>query len=197
MLFSLSAPPAQARYTVTLEEQGNNVVATGIGSLDLTDLGGDGTGATSAGIVPALPNGSINTGPASSTAAVFYTGYTGPLSFGSGGPSTASSDDGDLVGINALSSNPLAPVASDLVVLQDYVSGNPLSDTSTYDNATFASLGVTPGTYVWTWGAGADADSFTLNITATAAPEPSGLSQLGVGLAGLALAGIWWRWRGT
>jgi MYXO-CTERM domain-containing protein len=70
-----------------------------------------------------------------------------------------------------------------------------LSDTSTYDNANFATLGATFRTYVWTWGTGAHADSFTLNITATAVLEPSGLAQLGVGLAGLALAGIWRRRR--
>jgi putative SOS response-associated peptidase YedK len=34
------------------------------------------------------------------------------------------------------------------------------TSTDTWDNATFASLGVTPGTYVWTWGTDAD-QSFT------------------------------------
>jgi hypothetical protein len=45
-----------------------------------------------------------------------------------------------------------------------YVSGSALSDTSTYDNQTFSSLGVTPGAYEWTWGSGADADTFTLDV---------------------------------
>jgi hypothetical protein len=66
----------------------------------------------------------------------------------------------------------------------DYVSGNPLSDSSTYDNQTFSSLGVTPGTYVWTWGSGATADSFALDIEAAAVPEPSSL-LVGVMLAAL------------
>jgi hypothetical protein len=51
-----------------------------------------------------------------------------------------------------------------LFVPNGYVSDSPLSDTSTYDNQTFVTLGATPGTYVWTWGSGADADSFTLDI---------------------------------
>jgi len=37
---------------------------------------------------------------------------------------------------------------------QGYVSGSPLKDTMTFDNATFSSLTVTPGVYVWNWGAG-------------------------------------------
>jgi len=69
-----------------------------------------------------------------------------------------------------------------------YVSGNPLSDTSTYNNATFASLGVTPGTYVWTWGTGTHADSFTLQIGPAAVPEPASLTVLALGLAGLGMA---------
>jgi hypothetical protein len=67
-----------------------------------------------------------------------------------------------------------------------FVSGNPLSDISTYANATFTSLGVTPITYVWTWGSGADADSLTLQIGTAAVPEPGSLALLGAGLAGVA-----------
>jgi hypothetical protein len=52
-----------------------------------------------------------------------------------------------------------------------YVSGSPLSATSTYTSQTFASLGLTPGTYTWTWGSGPTADSFTVQIGAV--PEPT------------------------
>jgi MYXO-CTERM domain-containing protein len=77
-----------------------------------------------------------------------------------------------------------------------YASNTLLVDSSTYANQTFSSLGVTPGTYVWTWGTGADQDSFTLIIRgAVPVPEPSALSQLGVGFAGLALAAVWRRRR--
>ena len=55
-----------------------------------------------------------------------------------------------------------------------YGSGNPLSDTATYSGQTFATLGVTPGTYVWSWGEGPN-QNFTLNILATpvTVPEPA------------------------
>jgi hypothetical protein len=56
-----------------------------------------------------------------------------------------------------------------LFVPQGYASGAALSDSMTFNNATFASLGVTPGTYVWTWGTGAD-QRFTLQIGSVGVP---------------------------
>jgi len=82
-----------------------------------------------------------------------------------------------------------------IVVPDGYVSGDPLSATSVYAGQTLKSLGVTPGTYVWTWGAGVNADSFTLEIKPAPAPvpEPVSLSLLGVAAAGLGVR----RWRRT
>jgi hypothetical protein len=75
-----------------------------------------------------------------------------------------------------------------------YTSGHSLSSTATWNSQTFSSLGVTPGTYVWTWGTGAHADSFTLQVgPATAMPEPASLTLLGIGAVGL--AGYGWRRR--
>ena len=53
----------------------------------------------------------------------------------------------------------------------------------TWDNATFASLGLTPGIYEWTWGT-TDADqSFTIDIAApTTTPLPAALPLFGGGL---------------
>ena len=65
-----------------------------------------------------------------------------------------------------------------LVVPLGYVSGAPLLDTSTYNNSTFASLGITPGTYTWTWGSGVDADSFIINAGPTGSVPDSGRSLL-------------------
>lgn len=58
-----------------------------------------------------------------------------------------------------------------------YVDNTPLPNTATYYSATFAALGVTPGTYIWTWGSGAD-QSFTLKIVQT--PPPDTLRLLGL-----------------
>jgi VPDSG-CTERM motif len=162
-----SIRPAQANYIVTLQQVGPNVVATGSGTIDVNSLVFLGSlNQIPAGMRPS--NGSISTG---TTANVdIYFPNDGPLSFGSGVTTFASSSSGDIVG------------AGDglLLVPEGYISGNPLTDRSTYNNATFASLGVTPGTYVWSGG-------FTLIIGGTAVPDGgSTVSLLGCALLGLA-----------
>jgi hypothetical protein len=55
------------------------------------------------------------------------------------------------------------------------------------NNETFASLGVTPGTYVWSWGTGLPNQNFTLIIGGAGVPDGgSTLSLLGFALLGLA-----------
>ena len=58
-----------------------------------------------------------------------------------------------------------------LSVPTGYASGTALSDMATYSGKTLATLGVTPGTYVWTWGNGAN-QKFTLQIP-PAPPPPT------------------------
>jgi hypothetical protein len=159
-----------------------NVVATGSGSIDLTDLTGfTGTGSIGAGITPTQPLFIIGS-PSGSFA--YYEFISGPTSFGSGSGAGASTTSGEQVGINCCDDLGGPALGVDLF----YSSGSPISNAATYDNATFTSLGVTPGTYVWTWGTGAHADSFTLQIGPVAnIPEPASLPLLAVGLAGLGL----------
>ena len=167
-------------YVVTLNEVGANVVATGNGSFDLTGLTFDANNnLTLYGIINAQI-GEIVTGPGSED--VYVGGISGPSSFGISGAMVASSGSGDSVGVQDL--------GGALIVPQGYVSGTTLSDTSTYDSATFNSLGVTPGTYEWTWGGGAY-QSFTLEIGQT--PLPAALPLFLTGLGALGLLG--WRRR--
>jgi hypothetical protein len=176
---------AQAGFVVTLLEQSGNVVATGSGTFDLTSLSSQGTAFNDGYIAPSTAQ--IMTGP-NLVNTDLYTGFVGPTSFGSGGIAFASSGGGDIVGLANTG------VGRTLEVPQGYASGT-LSDTATYSNETFAKLGVTPGTYVWTWGAGAHKDSFTLQVgpAATAAPEPASLTLLATGALGL--LGYGWRRR--
>ena len=51
----------------------------------------------------------------------------------------------------------------------------------TFNNTTFASLGVTPGTYVWSWGTGLENQNFTLVIGGAGVPDGgSTVSLLGL-----------------
>jgi VPDSG-CTERM motif len=172
-----SVQPAQA-FTITLEQMGVNVVATGSGALNLTGLtfiGGQGF----LGIPGLDPSPPLTIDAGTPGFVDSYIGFTGPSSFGSGGFTEASSSSGDAVGI--IASNDL-----NLFVRQGYVSGNPLSSSATWNNATFASLGVTPGTYVWSWGTGPN-QNFTLIIGGAGVPDGgSTVSLLGFGLLGLA-----------
>jgi hypothetical protein len=172
-----SVRPAQAGYIVTLQEVGSNVVATGSGAIDLTRLTFEGQASTSPSIVPEF--GIIATG--ASAVGDLYTGpITGPSSFGSGFITFANSGTGDLVAIFGL--------AFQLLVPDNYVSGSALSDSATYNNATFSSLGVTPGTYVWSWGGGAN-QNFTLQIVGMAPVPDQGSTSLLLtfGLLGLVM----------
>src|SRR4051812_36977784 len=79
----LSAPPAQAAYTVTLQQQGSDVVATGAGTLDTTDFGDGVSYIDQARMNPM--SGSILTGPpVINTNLGVLTQINGPTSFGVG-----------------------------------------------------------------------------------------------------------------
>jgi VPDSG-CTERM motif len=168
-----SVRPVQA-YTVRLHQVGSNVVATGSGPINLTGLTFTGLSSSAAGMNPSIADLAVATGLQDQ-----YQGFSGPLSFGPGGITFANSNSGDAVTlISGMTS------FSGLFVPQGYVSGGALSSSSTYNNATFASLGVTPGTYVWTWGDGAN-QRFTLRI-GTVPDGGSTVSLLGCALLGLA-----------
>ena len=58
----------------------------------------------------------------------------------------------------------------------------------TFDDATIASLGLTPGTYTFTWGSGADAGSFVIDIATT--PLPAALPLFASALGALGFFGL-------
>jgi hypothetical protein len=142
-----SVRPVQA-YTVTLEQVGSNVVATGSGAFDLTGLPDPATAFAQSLINPFIGNIVTGSSNAPSGACDAYeAAITGPSSFGRGSETFASSGTGDIAGMLFFGGRD-----SLLLVPEGYVSGTALSDSATYNNTTLVSLFVTPGTYVWTWG---------------------------------------------
>ena len=152
------APAADAGYIVTLKQVGSDVVATGSGAIDLTGLMSLGT--VSGGPIITPRDAFIVTGSAGFFEE-FRGSISGPTSFGSGSNSFTLNDSGDFVGISRF--------AQFLFVPENYVSGQILSSSSTFFG-TFSSIGITPGTYVWTWGTGPD-QNFTLDAVATGVPD--------------------------
>jgi len=171
-----SVQPAQA-FTITLEQMGANVVATGSGAINLTGLTFLTAGSASPGIDAQA--GSITMGDAPLD--IYHGSLTGPTNFGTGGFVAGNTLSGDSVSIFAQ--------LGQISVPEGYVSGNPLSDSMTFDNATIHSLGLRPGTYTWTWGTGTGlANQFvTLIIPGTTVPDSgSTVSLLGCALFGFA-----------
>ena len=162
---------AQAAYTITMQQVGPDVVATGSGSFSLAGLTPTLVGVGGGAVIP--PNGLVGVGPVAPLPGVqmYAPPMSGPASFGTGVASLATSGTGAGVGMNRAASAFGVPIG--------YVANTPLGiSTATWSGQTLASLGITPGTYVWTWGAGPTADSFTLIVNAAPAPAPAAATSV-------------------
>jgi PEP-CTERM motif len=181
---AISAPSAQAAYVITFQQVGPNVVETGSGFFDLTDLSVGAFGITrDAEVDPA--RGRVFSGVFTDANTSFADPPDSFVTFGPGSPTLASATTGGPVGFQS----GVADITT-LIFPADYTSGATLSDSSTYLGATISSLGLTPGEYVVDWGSGAHADSLTIDVVSpTAVPEPSTWAMMLIGFAGVALAG--------
>jgi hypothetical protein len=167
---------AQSSFIFDIAQDGNNVVATGSGTIDLTGLAHSitdneqATLFTSQGVIFVGDPGSVD----------FYYSVSGPSSFGDNGSSIgASTSSGNLVGALGL--------AGVIAVPAGYNSGSVLSDSATWDDATLAGFGLTPGeSFEYTWDGGQN--SVTVNVVSV--PEPS---QYGGAVLLAALAFVGWR----
>jgi hypothetical protein len=188
----LSAPPAQA-FTITMEEQGQDVVVTGSGVINPFDMIVRNSLQSIAGtMVPAMGNFTFGPAPGNNDIDLFgddpdvapnLPKLTGPTSFGNGGFVVSNDGAGSPVGIVHNAAGVL------LVLPHDFDRDGAFVDTSNvFHFASLGTLGVTSGTYKWTWGDLED-ESLTLIIgtvgTVGAVPEPASLALVGTSLASL------------
>lgn len=94
-----------------------------------------------------------------------------PTFFGGGGVVDASSGTG--LGLAAAGEGAglgqIAKPGPFIEVPTGYAVGTPLSGTAIWNSATFASLQITPGDYVWKWSTGSSVETLTVSVV----PEPS------------------------
>jgi hypothetical protein len=164
-----AARRVEAGIVLTATEVSGNVVLSGSGTADLTGLSLDVTADTVSFMLPS--EASLDTGPTGAISTDQYKSVTGPSDFGSGAFAFATSGTGDRFGVSFVGGVGVSFFV--LFVPHGYVSGSQLEGTSTFANQTFASLGMTPGTHVWSWDPAAHDDTFTLSVRASAVPEPS------------------------
>jgi hypothetical protein len=176
---TLAASTAEAKFVLTLQQKGADVIGNGSGAIDLTDF--DSNPRSFRNPTELAPNASVIAAGSGNALGpdvnAFHGAITAPPNFGPGGM-TLGESFGDPIFVSKL----------EIGVPVNYVFGDPLSDFLFYEGDSFQSLGVTPGTYVWSWGSGAHADTFTLDVLSIgspAVPEPSTWAMMLIGLVGL------------
>jgi hypothetical protein len=165
---------SQAAVTINVVESGGDVIGTSSGSINLAALSGPLSTLHDSGVVigTAVEAGAsiIIVGP--SFTADLWSGVVPPAIF-STGDWIADSFDGGSVYVGAA----MTTSRNGIYVPPGYVSGTPVDGTSTWSGHTFATLGLIPGTYVFTWGSDVTADSLTINISNVDSTNPSLLSS--------------------
>lgn len=169
---------------ITIAQQGNNVVVSGSGTLNVADLMPVNIFSVRAGI--GFPVTTVITPDNSGHAQTdgFTGAIDGPSSIGTGLAWTNISPD------SVSPTNDVFGITLNLILAPNPVILTPegtastgfatVSGTMTYLGATIDSLQLTPGVYTWTWGSGENADSLTLTIV----PEPATWPLLlGIGVA--------------
>jgi hypothetical protein len=155
----LAATSAQATIMINASEVGSDVVLTLSGSVDLNSVPASygSQGPNNSNLLIAN-TGQLFFGTPGANNGLFYSlqNFFGPSNFGTGGPFIqTATNTGSIFNF----------YASNAVFLLDatYISGASLANTMTFPG-TFASLGMTPGTYEWTWSNGDFSDNLILNV---------------------------------
>jgi hypothetical protein len=164
---------ANAAIVITVTEVGTDVRADGSGTADTTGATMYGSTSGSATIRGSLGILRVGTGSYNIFAA------TGPSAFGSGSTVKGSAVLGSVIGVDG--------VTQTIMLSTGYISNSFISSTATFANQTLASLGLTPGSYVYSL----PNDTVTVNIgpVAAAVPETATWAMMitGFGMMGAAM----------
>jgi hypothetical protein len=148
-------------FNVTITQVGDDVVWSGSGSFNLGALTSTGTQPLGAGFQASqaiwVIGDSTPPGPNLDT----YSGVTTfPTSFGTdSGVFGTPSGSGDTFGIL-----PDGFGGRSLYVPLGYVSGSPISNSTTYAGTTITGMNLTTGTYTWIWGTGGNTSTLVMII---------------------------------
>jgi hypothetical protein len=151
-------------FNVSITEVGPDVVWSGSGSFNLTDL-------TLVDSVPLTSGFNVGQALWIAGAPATFPGATGqryggasltyPTIFGSGSPTYSSAvATGSMFGVVT----PGATSGRAIIVPDGYVSGTTISGSTTYSSTTISGLGLSGGTYVWAWGSGANTSTLVMTI---------------------------------
>jgi hypothetical protein len=169
------APLANAAVVIDISQQGANVVATGSGSIDTTELYFYSNTTVSASVRPDIGQVVFGNG----AAGVYFAGRS-PNSLGNGSETDATSTSGDIFGVTF----GVGSAISSLYLPTSYVSGAALSFSMTFDDTTLSQLSITPGTYVLSLAAYTQ-DPVSVTVNVGAVPEPSTWAMMLIGFCGL------------
>jgi hypothetical protein len=175
-MLGAGAVQSRASILITIQESGSDVVATASGSADLGGLTQSSSASRLASVFAS--SASMGFGAIPQVTVPHYAIPVAPSSFGSGSFVPANSTSGQIFAI----------AGAHIYFPADYVSKTSFNSTATWNGQTLSTLGITPGTYVYSWGSGGNADSVTL--TAGAVPEPAEYAAVA---GGLCLAMAAWR----
>jgi len=175
LLFFAPDAKAAVTFTVTIQEDRVGVVATGMGAINIAGTYTTFPFAIDPEIEPSPPAISLGEPGIFN---LYDVSFAGPSEIG---PSTSA------FGANSSLSGPFVDFLipfNEIGVPTSYVSGSTLIDTATWYDATFDSLGLTPGIYTYTYDNAGD----SLVVDIEDAPEPASLALLGTAVAALGLS---------
>jgi len=162
---SFTVQVGPSTLNVNILEVGGNVTVTVDGYVNLNGL----TGPTSSVQSPKIiPNQATTYVVTANTSYNFdrYSGISGPTNFGSSNVTIANASTGILpFGIDGSSNYLYLP--------EGYTGAERITGVTTYNSATFASLGLTQGTYTYTWAGGSVVVQVGISPTSTPTNTPT------------------------